>query len=465
MLENLDNDKKETESKKSVKNMFQDSISFEIEQLNSIIQKMPKDEAIKKIMELKDDKKNKNFIPVYNYALSYLNGDIQKGGKDGYDALVTKFSTEAQKNVDKILQSIFEAGIEQQVKNEIIYEIIKMQGKGQSFEEIEKYVDKVLDGNQATIEEVETSNFQANVNEEEKDDTINPTDVKYPDADDIKKMYKYKVEGKITSGIAELDQFLEIIQPALNKLIIIPWKLRYEMIDARNDMLDKWKNWQSERKNCLNAWETLKVMDPEMMEGKELSSKYNIKKMQKDLATYFNSYVMKNENFAEEKLTLELEKQNEILEIMNDTQQAGHPITKEEAEQQIDSKKYSARKKVIDYSKSANAPRRALTEECQKLVKNHCRSDDGKISDSGKKYLKGYSYMIDLFNREDKDKIHQFTDGVEYVLDQANGRSKAGADPIESIDVIAYLDGEEEKKNNMKILADQIAEMNKDNSK
>ena len=48
MLENLDNDKKETESKKSVKNMFQDSISFEIEQLNSIIQKMPKDEAIKK---------------------------------------------------------------------------------------------------------------------------------------------------------------------------------------------------------------------------------------------------------------------------------------------------------------------------------------------------------------------------------------------------------------------------------
>ena len=68
-------------------------------------------------MELKDDKKNKNFIPVQNYALSYLNGDIQKGGKDGYDALVTKFSTEAQKNVDKILQSIFEAGIEQKVKN------------------------------------------------------------------------------------------------------------------------------------------------------------------------------------------------------------------------------------------------------------------------------------------------------------------------------------------------------------
>ena len=44
--------------------------------------------------------------------------------------------------------------------------------------------------------------------------------------DEIKTIYKYKVEGKISTGgkIPELDQFLGIIQPALNQLIIAPWK-------------------------------------------------------------------------------------------------------------------------------------------------------------------------------------------------------------------------------------------------
>ncbi|MCR5506599.1 MAG: hypothetical protein K6F04_01985 [bacterium] len=460
MVENLDNDKKNTESKNSLKKEFEGKILSEIEKINSIIQRMPKDEAIKEIMKLKDDKTNAKFLPVYNDALSYLNGDIEKGGKDGFDARTKKFADEENKNLDSILQSVFEAGMDIQTKDEIVKEVKEKFGKGTSIEDIQKYVDGAVKNFQFDINENETSNYEANIGEEESEDGIEFFDPSRPKTDDIKKMYKYKVEGKITSGISELDQFLEIIQPALNQLIIIPWKLRYELIDARNDMLEKWKVWQDEVKNLRNDFETLKVMDPEMMNGVELSSRYNVKKMQKEVLSYFNKYQTRQLNNQ-----LDEDKETDILVMMNGAQQAGQPITREEAEKLLDNDKYTKRKKIIDYSKEAKTSRKVLAQECQKLIKNHCRGSDGKITDDGKNYLKGYAHMIDLFNLEGKDKIHQFTDATEFIMDESNGRSKAGAKAIEDEDVISMLDEEEAERKQAKLIAENMVKLNKDNEK
>ncbi len=419
--------------------------------------------AMKKIDELENGDKElglNQYAPLYKLARQYLNGEIEDRIK--YNDKVNSFIKKETKKIDLVANAIIEAGIKNIAKEETLKEIqekyknIPQKELKQMIDELIENEDVVEEGeserNNATMEVKEETENSAEINEVEQDEFDPEKDLPRPKIDgDIKKIYNYKVEGKITSGISELDQFLEIIQPALNQLIIIPWKFVYTAFDAKKMAFEKIKNYYEKQNIVGNMHEALKLMsfDDEngntikaIPDGDEFVRGWNLKKNQGQIAGYFNHYMC-----AKLDKKLKENKEARINKIMN-KKNIGHSeaeqiFKKEEIGDFIDNgfspsdaeeeyrKKYEPRKKFFDFSKEADTAQNVLVEEFQNLIRK-VRGPDGKVSDENMKKLSGFIAMIDLFNLNDKDMIpNNYGYTLSYMLSEIQSRSKPGKPRIE----------------------------------
>ncbi len=418
--------------------------------------------AMKKIDELENGDKElglNQYAPLYKLARQYLNGEIED--KIKYNDKVNSFIKKETKKIDLVANAIIEAGIKNIAKEETLKEI-QEKYKNIPPKELKQMIDELLENededvveeeeserNNATMEEKEETENSAEINEVEQDEFDPEKDLSRPKPDEVKKIYKYKVEGKITSKIDELDQFLGIIQPVLNQLIIIPWKFVYEGMDMKKMMFERFGVYQKRHKDVDNMHEALKSMQFDdgngnmvkaVPNGMNLKNGVNLKKSQNQAAKLFNDYMC-------EALNKKLDEQREeyIQSIMSEQN-----ITRAEAENQIDESKYKHRTKFFDFSKEYKTPRKVLTTEFAKLVRN-CRDNKGKIDDAGKKKLSGFIAMIDLFNMDDKDIIPNNYANIIHNMSGDKWENLEsptfGEGHIED-DVDALFDEDEEKKKN-----------------
>ena len=463
MVENLNIAEKEKESKTFIKSA-QNALGDRIEKIMSIARNPDKNRAKNEILKLKEEDKEANitqYISMYDISLQFIDGKIPEMGENGYKNLVQKFENDEIKKIDKIADAIVEVGIENSAKYETLQEL-KNKYQNLSLEELEKLVNEVLNDKvdetenktENKKEDLPTGTVQEgikNVNEatlaenEQEQEPVKPYELSRPTPDEIKTIYKYKVEGKISTGgkIPELDQFLGIIQPALNQLIIAPWKLTYGLLDAKDLALEKFKAWQTQRKNVNTALDTLKFMG---IAPDNLELDGNNHSKQNMLAGYWNSYMTGQLNTK-----LEAKKLDAIKELVDGG------ISRNEAETKVNrDPKYAPRKKFFDFSKEPDTAQEVLVDEFRRLLKaDGVRGPDGKITEDGEKKIKGFCVMIDLFNQEDKDIIPTYyTNIISYMVKESKKRSKPGVSNIEDDhDIISKFKENEEKNDYMENFA------------
>ncbi|MBP3615421.1 MAG: hypothetical protein J6J27_00775 [Alphaproteobacteria bacterium] len=468
MVENVDIAEKEKESKTFIKSA-QNALGDRIEKIMSIARNPDKDRAKNEILKLEKEDKEANitqYISMYNISLQFIDGKIPEMGENGYKDLVQKFENDEVTKINKIADAIIEIAIENTGKYETLQEL-RNKYQNLSLEELEKRVNEVLndkvDETENKKEDLPTGTVQEgikNVNEatlaenEQKQEPVKPYELSRPTPDEIKTIYKYKVEGKISTGgkIPELDQFLGIIQPALNQLIIAPWKLTYGLLDAKDLALEKFKAWQTQRKNVNTALDTLKFMG---IAPDDLELDGNNHSKQNMLAGYWNSYMT-----GELNTKLEAKKLDAIKELVDGG------MEQREAETKVNrDPKYAPRKKFFDFSKEPDTAQEVLVDEFRRLLKaDGVRGPDGKITEDGEKKIKGFCVMIDLFNQEDKDIIPTYyTNIISYMVKESKKRSKPGTSNIEDdLDIILKFKEDEEKNDYMESFAQFMSSRVKD---
>lgn len=472
MVENVDIAEKRKESKTFIK-MAQNALGDRIDKIMKFALNPDKDRAKNEILRLKEEDKEANitqYASMYNISLQFIDGKIPEMGENGYKNLVQKFENDEVKKIDKIADAIIEIGIENASKYETLQEL-RNKYQNLSLEELEKRVNEVLNDKvdetenkkedlatgtvQEGIENVNEATLAENEQEQEPEqEPVKPYELSRPTPDEIKTIYKYKVEGKISTGgkIPELDQFLGIIQPALNQLIIAPWKLTYGLLDAKDLALEKFKAWQTQRKNVNTAFDTLKFMK---IAPDNLELDGNNHSKQNMLAGYWNSYMTGE-------LNTKLEEKK--LEAINKLVAGGK--SENEAETEVNSDpKYAPRKKFFDFSKEPDTAQEVLVDEFRRLLKaDGVRGPDGKITEDGEKKIKGFCVMIDLFNQEDKDIIPTYyTNIISYMVKESKKRSKPGVSNIEDdTDIILKFKEDEEKNDYMENFAQFMSSRVKD---
>ncbi len=426
MVKNLDNDEKNTESIISFRKQLENGLLFMIEKTKDIVDRLPKEEALNKIDELKKDKTNLNYYPLFDIANDYLNGKIEKLGKNGYLSSIQNFMDEEVDGIDKKIDAIIRAGLEKQTVDEVANDIVKKypnitekEAKEIAQEASDEYKaginDNVVEDAPKEKEEGPVGSVTENIKEDFKD--VPRPEIK----EDAKQIYKYSVEKKITSGIPELDQFLGIIQPALNQFIIIPWKFFYEGLDATKASLDKFENWRSQNSSVRDTFNEFKNMgivpgDTDFKPG------WNLKENEIQTAGYFNQFLCQKLN--EE---LEARKQtnfaSEVVELMNEKN-----ISKDEAIKRVNAK-YEPRKKFFDFSKESDIPNEVLTKTFISFIE---RDKDGKVTKESQAKLKAFMNGIDLFNKKDKDTIPSKYANVIIRIMKGLEESTFGKDYIEN---------------------------------
>ena len=254
----------------------------------------------------------------------------------------------------------------------------------------------------------------------------------------LKKLYDYKVEGQITSGIKELDEFLKIIQPAINQAIIQPWKLIYGVNDKFQESKEALISWDKDRKDLKNAWKTLQVMGL-IDENDKVSFFEGNSKVKNKLAGKLHSYLVDQANkdiydelIADktEELTKKITDNNNYEESWTDQEKANYEQQKQnyidselttyknsdEFKNKLGNARYT---KLFDTTKNYEIQKNVINKALLNLIKNHCR-DGEKISDDGKKYMEGYTYILDLFNTNNDDSfIDSYYEDIEYILKEA----------------------------------------------
>ena len=437
------------EKRKYTKDEFKEIIfkySKELEdKYTSMLGEGKKDDIKKDLDDLKkeaEDEGNNTFMPLYGAMTQYfVDGSLP--AKD-YAEKVSNFAYDTS----EIWDSEIGAAVMQGLQNQVVAETAAETG--------------------ATIEEVETVVNEFEINEEE--DWVNdaePFDLKYAKTDKIKKVYNYKVEQKISTGgkIPDLDKFLEIIHPALDQLIIMPHRIRDKAIDLGNAALEKYESWREQSNQNKDILESMQSMEhgglKALPPGADIHTGFfNLKNNQKKLAGWANGYLCKllNDRLAQEKAD-DLTKYKE--EFLDDTGAYTKPEADIEAEfDALNGNKYDARTKFFDFKRDTTIPRKVLADVAKDLLKaSGSRDSDKKLTPEGKKRLQGLMAMIDLFNKEDKDKIRTYyTDLVEYIIKEADGRSNPNDHfPIEEDDkLIEEIDGKAEKDDIISKIASQI---------
>lgn len=225
---------------------------------------------------------------------------------------------------------------------------------------------------------------------EEVEGILNGINVPRKDADNIKRQWKYKVEGKITSGIGELDDFLGIIQPGLDLILKTGAKLFYEgIVDpieekfTGNEELgikSDFTKWCENEEGLKKSYDFLHRFGgmPNTDIFKYKIGKHKVMKDEDHVASYFNQMIVDriNENRANKK--------------DND----GKPVPFEEF-----------KGNAFDETKNMDDTIEALQGIIQDvLAKTRDFDKDGnpiaKPTDAGKAGLNSIMYMTDLFNKK-----------------------------------------------------------------
>lgn len=269
-----------------------------------------------------------------------------------------------------------------------------------------------------------------------------PDDVSSPEEkkkiEKVKKLYTYKVEGEIKSGIEDLDRFLAIIKPALDQVIIAPWRVIYGMGDAGQWCFDHYKAHREKKKNMSNAWKTLQRFGLKNSDEKFKYSKSN-KKNEKEITELFEQrWLEKLNGKVKDKGLKEIKekyREKAIEEISNDPKNKGK--TKEELASLIEQKteknfkdftKTSEYKnfmnsqpktKMFDERDDPTLAREVIIEDLLGLYGDLRDPKTGKISDDDMKIIGGFANAVDLFNKKNSSEFaDNFSRYIGYIFQE-----------------------------------------------
>ncbi len=237
---------------------------------------------------------------------------------------------------------------------------------------------------------------------EETEGILNGISVPRKDADNIKRQWKYKVEGKITSDISELDDFLGIIQPGLDLILKTGAKLFYEgIVDpieekfTGNEELgikSDFTKWCENEEGLKKSYDFLHQFGgmPKTDVFKYKIGKHRVMKDEDHVASYFHQMIVDRINANRKK------KQDD----------KGNPIPFEEF-----------KGNVFDEAKDMSETKYALEDIIKEvLAKTRDFDKDGhtiaKPTDAGKAALNAIMYLTDLFNKKNSPEFKNEFSGL-----------------------------------------------------
>ena len=287
-------------------------------------------------------------------------------------------------------------------------------------------------------------------------------ELKRPDKEKIKQLYDYKVEGKIESGIKDLDNFLSLIQPAINQCIILAWKPIFGLMDVHKAAQENHEAWQKRKAELKEGWDTLQAMG---ITTKPFNWLKPIKDQEDEMALLFNNHMCKHMNATIDHYRDDVlrEKKEEIRGNTPDSVEAQAKIDEYERNDYVKDETPN-RTDLFDDTKDPRWSRYTIDDEFLNLLKLKdkkdgkliARDDKGKITDKGKSLMKGYSVLLDLFNKKGKSDFYEkYVCDMEDLMKKANIakgdyslRKKYNKEKIEDIDLMNYMkeqDGEYNK--------------------
>ncbi len=330
-------------------------------------------------------------------------------------------------------------------------------------EEKEKIIQKIANSADAIIEEANlkkiVEEIKAELNEDVPEaliaDVITNQDI--PPANDeekkkiekIKKIYTYKVEGEIKSGIEDLDRFLGIIKPALDQVIIAPWRVIYGIGDAGEWCLEHYKAYQDKRKFIKNAWTSMNYLDADNGGlGKFNDAKGNKKNLKTVTDAYHKRWLDKlNERIIEEEFEKNFKKKNYekiSKEIKNNPDYQDIPddmlntlinfkmkeklnkfkeTSEGKKEKENIKKNTTLRTNVFAEDENPRLARLGIMQDIldqyAKLRQDPKYSKNGKLNEDGSKIIGGMVSAVDLFNKKNKKEFHNaFNRYLGYIFDK-----------------------------------------------
>lgn len=409
--------------------MASDRGSEIIKEIKNIIEGGYTDEEKKKLLK-NIDNKNGNYTEIIEATDHLISGMISK---QEFDEKLKSFKQKMDKQIGDLAGKATECAREAFISEQLIEhpELTKEEVAAQIDEMLENAakdptVNEILNDkeNSATITENENEAFELGAKKEKAK---------------LKKLYDYKVEGQITSGIKELDEFLKIIQPVINQTIIQPWKLIYKTSDKLAESKEAVIGWDKQRKSLKNDCKTLQVMG--LMDSNNIPFGKGNSGIENVVAGKFHDCLLKevNKNVYD---GLIKDKTTELGNKFLSEEYTGPPyetlddkgkIEYEERKQKFIEEKLNEyrnsddmkngkwkRTKVFDTTQSYEPVRDAINKVFLDLIKNHCVDKNHVITEDGQKYMEGFMHMIDLFNRDDNNYIKEkYCEDLGYIMSEA----------------------------------------------
>ncbi len=311
--------------------------------------------------------------------------------------------------------------------------------------------------NSAQLEEV-VLDFNNPFNASLSEETMEDLKLDRKTGDKIKTQYKYKVEGKISSGISELDEFLGIIQPGLNLLLIGVGRIFYEGVVDNVEKLffsnpDKgivsyYENWAKSSENIKKAFDFLHNNNY-LDENDKFHYRVNLENNENHIATAFNNMVVDKINLNRQS---QLKNLNDT--IKNDLLSNNQNLTDEQKRAIIESSDITQSKEFNLLSEDEKNEYLALKEQyqpfkgnafnklkdmtetthaVQEIIKDTIRKtrdvdDKGnpipKATDKGKSALNSIMYLVDLFNKDNDSAFYnKFSSMINYYKSEYTSTS------------------------------------------
>lgn len=447
------------EEEKNTESMTKELIDKFFDEVRDIVLlSKDKDEAMEKLEKLRERQSDVagNLNDLYDMAEDYIDDGV-KTPEDRKKFLGELGDIKFEK--EQNIKSDQNAAAQQAMHNSVVDEIANETGYDTAT------INEVLqdDENGVDFDEELTDDDPQQMAEVSN----GPYKLKRPDKEKIKKLYKYKVEGKITSGIKDLDTFLGIIQPAINLLIIEAWKPIFWAMDKKDAAFESLDNWQKRKKDLAEGWKTLEALGA-VPNGKKFSWAQNVEEQEDEMAGYFNKYMcdkmnklivdnqqntLRNKyNDAYDKFTQngldDSSAKRQALQSMNDYKNSDEFKNYESPNRTdlFDTKKPPRWSRITIDSEFLNLFR--LKDKDGKII---ARDDKGNLTKEGKSLMKGYSILLDLFNKKNKgDFVDNFTRDIPGLMKDA-GREEwdlmndRKVKRIEDMDITAYMKAEDDE--------------------
>ncbi|MGN0929882.1 MAG: hypothetical protein ACI4N3_04540 [Alphaproteobacteria bacterium] len=278
--------------------------------------------------------------------------------------------------------------------------------------------------------------------EEQIDVLLEDLNLPKKDADRIKKQYQYKVEGKITSGLSELDDFLGIIQPGLDLILKTGAKLFYEGIvdnvekaflgNKEQGVKSDFEVWAERKKNLKSDYDFLHTYG-KLPKTDTFKYSKNTDKDENHVATYFHQMI--------------IDKINENRRNAKD--ENGNPKPFEDF-----------KGNPFDETKDIEETQKALQEIIKDVIRASREEDANKKhiakpTDKGKKDLETIGHLLDLFNKKNSPEFKaQFSNMAEYY--KSGYTEKYSGKFIEDSDYYAKEEEEKLKEEQMNTLINAL---------